>query len=212
VGRYGGEEFVVVLDNVSSEDAYKTAEKLRTALDEAKLLGFKRPVTGSFGIAAYGEHGITKEMLIHKADLALYMCKERGRNRCEIYDKAFESSAKITNTARNIISSDLVKSTMRMRITLEIIEMSRGITDRCLYLEKIKDLAEAESCEYTTDTGGLQFVTDESTDKSSVYIPVIRSGKIVGSLHLTDRLSKRCYDENDSEFLFQLSDLFALSL
>jgi diguanylate cyclase (GGDEF)-like protein len=211
VGRYGGEEFVIVLDNATSENAFKAAEKLRIALEEAKLLGFKRSVTGSLGIATYGEHGITKDELIHKADLALYMCKERGRNRCEVYDSSFESTAKITKTARNIISSDLVKSAMRMRITLEIIEMSKTNTDRCLYLEKIKALAEADDCEYSTDTGELKFTADESTDKSTVSIPVRKGGKTVGLLHLTDKLSKHRYDENDSEFLYQLADLFALS-
>lgn len=79
VGRYGGEEFLIVLPGSSSIDAQQRAEELREALEMAQLkYGETRiPVTASFGVACgLGSH----EELIRQADAALYRAKNNGRN------------------------------------------------------------------------------------------------------------------------------------
>jgi len=214
IGRYGGEEFVIILDNTASDNALKTAEKLRSVLEESRLLGYKRPVTASFGIASYGEHGVTKAELIRKADMALYICKERGRNRCEVYDASFETVSKITNITKNLISGDAIKDAMRIRVMLEFIELTKYKTGIGRYLEKIKELAEAETCEFnaTETSGETRFVTNDVKNLSTADIPVTIGGVVAGSLHLSAPATKRRYNKEDVDFARQLGDLMSFAM
>lgn len=85
--RYGGEEFTLVLPNASASVALERAEAWRAKF-EALVTQFGRfelKSTVSLGIAAYPEHGKTRDELIHAADAALYRCKKAGRNAVQIY-------------------------------------------------------------------------------------------------------------------------------
>ena len=81
VGKYGGEEFLVLLPLCSFSIARKRAEELRTAVKahSIPISGKQIYVTCSFGIAEC-EADSTVEDLIGKADAALYVAKSRGRN------------------------------------------------------------------------------------------------------------------------------------
>lgn len=81
VGRYGGEEFVILCPATDLEQAVKRAERLRIALCKIKLPELDDvQLTVSFGVAG-AEHGDTVESLIRRADKALYLAKQLGRNR-----------------------------------------------------------------------------------------------------------------------------------
>jgi len=85
--RFGGEEFVLVLPEASLADGERRAEELRDEIkrlrvsDKGRLLG---PVTASFGMAAYPEHGLAGNLLLRAADTALYRAKREGRDRVVI--------------------------------------------------------------------------------------------------------------------------------
>lgn len=84
VGRYGGEEFLVVLPGTSSSQAAQLAERLRWALASSPVALWSLPiqVTASFGVSGIEAGGYaTPEALIRTADEALYRAKESGRNR-----------------------------------------------------------------------------------------------------------------------------------
>ena len=87
VGRFGGEEFVVLLPNIAREDALRVAERIRASIENAKIEveGRTIPVTASLGVAYYPSPGMTHlNDLLKAADEALYRAKESGRNRvCE---------------------------------------------------------------------------------------------------------------------------------
>jgi diguanylate cyclase (GGDEF)-like protein len=78
-GRWGGEEFVVLLPQTRLSDAQTALERVRLALHTIALPNV-HAVTASFGIAAYLP-GDTSESLLHRADQALYLAKATGRNR-----------------------------------------------------------------------------------------------------------------------------------
>jgi diguanylate cyclase (GGDEF)-like protein len=84
VGRYGGEEFLVILPNCNESMALGVAERLRAVLAATPIsaLGRSLAVTSSFGVACQ-ELGESIEMLVARADAALYRAKHRGRNRVE---------------------------------------------------------------------------------------------------------------------------------
>ncbi len=83
-GRFGGEEFMVLLTGTDEAGALKTAEKIRTKIENMDFSGINATV--SLGIVAFAEGMLADENeFIDKADKALYAAKERGRNRSIIY-------------------------------------------------------------------------------------------------------------------------------
>ncbi len=87
VCRYGGEEFVALLPQTSTEQALLAAQKLRYAIAEWEFPGVPRPVTISAGVATFPEHATTRDELLHAADGALYTAKQSGRNRVLVAGK-----------------------------------------------------------------------------------------------------------------------------
>ncbi|MGA2215352.1 MAG: diguanylate cyclase [Bryobacteraceae bacterium] len=87
VGRYGGEEFLILLPNCGEVEAYSQAERLRKQLcqAEARIDDTLLRITASFGVtAALPGEPWTPEGLLRKADEALYIAKKSGRNRVEL--------------------------------------------------------------------------------------------------------------------------------
>jgi diguanylate cyclase (GGDEF)-like protein len=89
VGRYGGEEFAVVLALTELEEAKQVAERIRCVLADSPFLWqsdeqettISIPVSASIGIAISPEHGNSRAALIEAADAAMYQAKHGGRNR-----------------------------------------------------------------------------------------------------------------------------------
>ena len=80
-GRFGGEEFLILLPETTSASALPSAERIRTAIAAITLPGLDRDITASLGIADLLEHAGSPDGLIHEADRALYAAKAQGRNR-----------------------------------------------------------------------------------------------------------------------------------
>lgn len=84
IGRYGGEEFVIVLSEVNTENAIKIAEYIRGYIENHIVLfnGKEMRVSISIGIASLINisDAISIEQIIHQADMALYKAKNSGRN------------------------------------------------------------------------------------------------------------------------------------
>jgi len=86
LGRYGGEEFLILLPNTSAPGALELAQALRQAVEQTPCVnkGQVLPLTVSIGVcAAVLEPGDGWDQLIHVADQALYQAKQGGRNRVE---------------------------------------------------------------------------------------------------------------------------------
>ena len=82
-GRYGGEEFILLLPDTSGEGAVTVAEKLRLGFASVEVSGVPRSITASFGVAAMPDDGSEPSSLLRTADRALYVAKAGGRNRVE---------------------------------------------------------------------------------------------------------------------------------
>lgn len=87
VGRLGGEEFAILLPNTKIEDAHQLAERIRKEIEEHSCMKreFNQTLTASFGVAEYGLQLKNLDELLKNADTAMYLAKNSGRNRVEMF-------------------------------------------------------------------------------------------------------------------------------
>lgn len=86
IGRVGGEEFVILMQDTDLDDCTEVTERLRAEVDALNVTSGKKAInlTASFGIAMFNRDE-TLEQAVHNADQALYKAKDNGRNRVEVY-------------------------------------------------------------------------------------------------------------------------------
>ncbi|MGH9099362.1 MAG: putative bifunctional diguanylate cyclase/phosphodiesterase, partial [Acidimicrobiales bacterium] len=92
IGRFGGDEFVVLCEDLSdpASDGVAVAERIAQQLEEPFFVGGRDvQVAASIGVAA-AEPGDTAERLLGRADHAMYHAKQLGRGRVEVYDRSFD--------------------------------------------------------------------------------------------------------------------------
>ena len=87
IARYGGEEFVVILPEITSESAQQVAERVRSAIASISFPlagGIENEVTASIGISHCADGEASPQLMVARADQALYHAKQSGRNRVEL--------------------------------------------------------------------------------------------------------------------------------
>jgi diguanylate cyclase (GGDEF)-like protein len=108
VGRYGGEEFLVIMPETSLDGTLKAAEKIRKNIEQSSFIinDTKIPFTVSIGIASTELHGYDSQLLLKAADLGLYKAKKEGKNRVEFLTKdEIESLISSEFESKNILVS-----------------------------------------------------------------------------------------------------------
>ena len=87
IGRYGGEEFIVIMPNTGLKEAEIIMEKMRQSVEDMLIEtehGIVIPVTISIGLAAIAPSVSRYEEILAQADKGLYMAKRNGRNRLSV--------------------------------------------------------------------------------------------------------------------------------
>ena len=84
IGRWGGEEFLILCPNTNQKDLVKIAEELRKNIENDSFLKSKS-ITASFGLSTFDKHK-DLEQILNEADKNLYKAKENGKNRVCYFD------------------------------------------------------------------------------------------------------------------------------
>lgn len=116
-GRFGGEEFCILLPGASVEQARHRAELLRVAILEivASSGGLESRVSASFGIASTVASGNELRQLLAHADAALYQAKRTGRDRVIVYDsRVVLDGTSVTELIEQPEPEDRPKSSLQM--------------------------------------------------------------------------------------------------
>ncbi len=139
VGRYGGEEFIAVINNTDSESAYKIADKLRVAVQKAKLLDQDGDLTISIGVSTYPIDGENFARLVENADKALYASKRNGRNKVTVYTDTITKLKHKGTDFTSLFSTDTQENIGRVK---SILEMSSLLVQDIAKDEKIDKILE----------------------------------------------------------------------
>lgn len=149
VGRYGGEEFILLLPNSSKEKAINMAEKIRSNVEAAKILGDKRKITISIGIAMSSNEALNSQEIIERADQALYKAKNEGKNRFVLWKKDYGISTSTNNELTGVLSGNATRDYNLALILKEVanIVKYKGEKEDKIYqlILKIMQVIEAET-------------------------------------------------------------------
>ena len=148
VGRYGGEEFVIIFPDKNQYEAFETCEKFREKIQKSSLLGNGLEVTISIGISQYPIHSNSSDNLIKMADEALYVAKNTGKNRTVIWNNEVGSSSKINDKLAGILSGNTINDYRKLSAITDIIDLIRRKTEKkdkiYEFLTRVMEISEAQ--------------------------------------------------------------------
>jgi diguanylate cyclase (GGDEF)-like protein/PAS domain S-box-containing protein len=124
VARFGGDEFIVLIDDAARDDVAQVAHKLLQAIElPVEAEGRDLSVTPSVGIAMFPQDGETSTELIKNADTAMYIAKSHGRANCQFFDPAVASAA----YQALVLESELAQALQRDEFVLHFQPQVRAV-------------------------------------------------------------------------------------
>jgi diguanylate cyclase (GGDEF)-like protein len=89
LGRYGGDECIIIMPETDRENSEVTVERLRMTLEETTIVvdDYEFHITACFGISVYQRNPPSLEEMIEEADTAMYAAKASGRNCVQVYQR-----------------------------------------------------------------------------------------------------------------------------
>jgi diguanylate cyclase (GGDEF)-like protein len=126
VARFGGDEFVVVCDELSDEtEALRVGERVLRSLREPFTVGSEEIfLSGSLGIAL-AEADSVPDSLLRDADAAMYRSKLRGRSRCEVFDHTMRQEAASRLATQGALHRALERNELRV-VYQPVVSLSTG--------------------------------------------------------------------------------------
>lgn len=184
IGRYGGEEFVLVFPNTNKETAFVICEKIRLAVKNSNFLKDDRDVTISLGIATFPELGLVEEELIEKADQALYASKNSGRNRTTIWTPDLGENQLRFDKLAGILEGNISTDTRNVQA---IVDIMTAVKSKANYDEKLElilktvsDVCEAQKISLIKlESGKIMNVSTKVTGYEMITDEMIISDKMV---------------------------------
>lgn len=185
VGRFGGDEFMLVIDAVNSEEElrriFKTISK--NMYWAYKDLADTLPITTSCGVVKFPENGASFEEIFWKADKALYIAKAKGKNRFIIYDEAKHGNIVNEEEEERSVGIKAIASDSKKAAVMSGVVLS-------LHTRKISALAEAmEKIRNYFDVDGIAIYCGEDLHR------VLTAGKYINPIQKLDFIFNESYLE-----------------
>src|ERR1700691_5434323 len=216
VGRYGGDEFILLIPATGPDQAIVLAERLRQWIASDPMLS-EHKITGSFGVASFPMHGFSIEDIIRVADAGMYVSKRSGGNRVSTAEEfaegqdfarqrqqisayiegflqrehtGFEHVEELTTTLRKLCGGDQETNLALLRESIEI--LSRAVESRELRTAGHGDLV----ARYTEIIArALRLPAEETADL--VYAARVHD---VGKIFVAERILNKPGPLSDDEF------------
>lgn len=218
VGRYGGEEFCIVLPGIDEEQTAVIAERMRLAVHEGKIDQFTSAIrfTASFGVSSNLGGSSTPSILVDLADKALYHSKNSGRNRVTRWSQIQHSSTvkplpeetakQVASTSSNIESStdqqlkyriEELEALIRSQSTHDVAstDEATGLPNRIVLIDRIKQ-GIVRSRRLNTrlavlfiDIDTLQVIRNTLGDPAAEKLVKLVAGRLNKTLRSTDTVA-----------------------
>ncbi len=175
VARYGGEEYAVILPGTKAQEALAVAEKIRERIAGIKFAQGRGKITVSVGIAEYPAHAEGAEELVNHADKALYLAKERGRNRAVVWSESIGSQAAREDKLAGILTGDWARDYRNVSMLIETLELLNSAED----VQGTIKAVVGKMVEITDADRGI-LLLGKDADNLKVHVALDKSGKKLG--------------------------------
>lgn len=204
VGRYGGEEFILLFPNTDKNIAYKLCEKIRLAIEHTSFFNEDRKVTISLGVASFPELGLVEEELIEKADQALYYSKDSGRNQTTIWNADLGVDQLRFDKLAGILEGNISTDTRNVQGIVDVMNLLKNPVDLDESIETILkttlDICEAQQ-------SSLIKLNNGSVEK--VYTKYMGDDAICEDMIITQDLVEEFSHKNNAEYFINWNDISA---
>jgi diguanylate cyclase (GGDEF)-like protein/PAS domain S-box-containing protein len=163
VARFGGDEFVLILEGLSSKQdeaaahAETVAEKVRAALNQSyKLNGMEHHSSTSIGINLFYDHVGRVDELFKQADMAMYQAKQAGRNAIRFFDPAMQAALEARGKMEEALRGAIANRQLRLHYQVQVDAALRPIGAEALLRWEHPELgviAPMQFIELAEDTG-----------------------------------------------------------
>jgi diguanylate cyclase (GGDEF)-like protein/PAS domain S-box-containing protein len=128
VFRQGGDEFIIILPNVSKREVAETAKEILQSFTSPIIIHEQEFfVTPSIGISMYPKDGKEQENLIKHADTAMYLAKDQGKNNYQFYfpelEKTSSRNMEIENGLRKVLEFDQLSLHYQPKVDLDTLDI-----------------------------------------------------------------------------------------
>lgn len=124
--RWGGEEFLVLLPGSDEAGARVVAEKVREAIKGQPIGEVGLTVTCSLGLATYPTHGTRSELLIKRADQALYAAKESGRDKVMVFSEELDRTGHRQDPFEGLFDGNSAHAQRNLKAIFDTIDLLRS--------------------------------------------------------------------------------------
>ena len=207
IARWGGDEFIIVLSNISDSKTVMTIAKrvLKVLRESFKIENYTLHISASIGIVVPPFDNTTVEDLIKNADVAMYKAKGSGKNQYQLFNHAMNSKAE----ERLILENDLRSAAKNKEIILKYQPIMEASTGKIIAAEtlvrwnhpKLGMLSPKEFIEIAEETGTIiplgKWILSQACKQTQIWqrqmayspkVSVNLSGRQFSQLHLVDNI------------------------
>jgi diguanylate cyclase (GGDEF)-like protein/PAS domain S-box-containing protein len=215
VARFGGDEFVLILEELSSKQdeaaaqAEMIAEKVRSALNQPyRLEGMEHHSSTSIGINLFFDHTGTTDELFKQADVAMYQAKQAGRNAIRFFDPAMQAVLDARSELEEALRGALSKQQLRLYYQIQVDTALRPIGAEALLRWEHPDLgmvSPAQFIELAEETGLILPIGLWVLETACAQLRLWQSDPLFSKLNVAVNVSARQFRHED--FVAQVEDV-----